>query len=178
MSVNPQIVLVIGIRPKEHHRARIVTDEEDVMSQRITYHVFDSSTEETLESAALYDYLWYGSPMSSCPEDPGEIVGYIADRVSPWGWIARALMHIPICENTDALVEMPLDESLGQREMPSERWDAEKVKAEHRNILNFGGSMGYYHTDVWWQFAMYLLKQAGWDIERTDLRMYLVMDWS
>jgi hypothetical protein len=116
--------------------------------------------------------------MKDSPEKPGDVVGYIVDRVDPYSWIVRALMHISECGNDDMLFEPPLDEFLCQEEVFSPRWNAEKIKAEHRNVLNFGGAYGLYHTDVWWQFAMYLLKQAGWDIERTDLRMYLVMDWA
>jgi hypothetical protein len=178
MSTNPQILLVVGIRPQEHKRTRIVSDDNDTQSQRITYHVFDSTRQEILEAGNLYDYLWYGSPMSSCPEEPGEIVGYIVDSVTSRDWVARALMHIPPCKNTDFLMEMPLDEFVDEMDMPSPRWRARKIVSEHRNVLNFQGSLGYYATDVWWQFAMYLLKMAGWDIERTDLRMYLIMDWA
>jgi len=177
MGIDPKIVLVVGIKTEEHQRVSTPLGEDEIHVPLMKYRIPGTETCAFLEEGTLYDYLWHGPPMGSSLRNPGNIVGYIVDKISPYSWIARALMHIPECDNDHFVVEMPLREFSDNDTFEVEQ-DAGDVVSEHRNIINMGGSWGLFNSDQWWHWAIEILRIAGWEVKRTDLRLYLIMDWA
>lgn len=193
MSALPHIALVVGL-PTPVERTHIAKSEDVVPELSIpggTTHV---------KEAPLHDLLYVGSLMQYSVENPGPLIGHIADRLDPYASVTRAVaaiidselstlrdggyIELPPCGNREMRWHRSWFKSMGKRRTQFSEGgkfsylDPDKIERENRCVQLFSDHFSFYLTDKWWRATEYVLRFAGWKINREDLRLYLTYTWA